>query len=261
MHWLLNCNWQLGTDKRSLFTSAVSFSASTFDANSCSTFVSAMLLPSIVTRNRLATTRLSSPSLLRLFHFSNPGLPPTIDRLLVAVRRFLLVAGSQEHRPRRDQHLAERRVDDLHGDLRLAHFVLRLGFRERNRRRHALAARLVALPTGHLGERGLQIAEADWLDRLAVGSLAAMAPAAPSIALAKPSRPWPRPPRQPPCLRPPPLCPLPPPIRPLSELRLLPSLRPPRLSRPPSAPRTCRSQSSTPRPAVRTAAKCRMPPP
>ena len=32
-------------------------------ANSCSTLMSSMLLPSIVTRNRLATTRLSSPSL------------------------------------------------------------------------------------------------------------------------------------------------------------------------------------------------------
>ena len=60
------------------YFSDASFAASSFDANSCSTLVSSMLLPSIVTRNRLATTRLSSPSLLRLFHFSKPGLPPRL---------------------------------------------------------------------------------------------------------------------------------------------------------------------------------------
>ena len=87
-------------------------------------------------------------------------------RLLVAVGRFLLVAGLHEHRVRREEELIESRIDDLDLEPRVALRVAHFGLRERERRRHALAGRLCFFPAVEIGKERLQIAEADRIHRL-----------------------------------------------------------------------------------------------
>ena len=127
-----------------------------------------MLLPSIVTRKRLATTRLSSPSLSLVVPLLEAGVAADVDRLLVAVARLLFVSGREEHRPRRDQQLAECRVDDLHVDLRVALRVVALRPARTERAWSCARRSAVALPARHLGQHGLELLEAHGLDRLAV---------------------------------------------------------------------------------------------
>src|SRR4051812_6599149 len=59
--------------RRPPYLRAASLFMSILPATSCRTFVSAMPSPSIVTTKRLAASEFSSPCLLSLLHFSQPG--------------------------------------------------------------------------------------------------------------------------------------------------------------------------------------------
>ena len=134
--------------------------------------MSSMSWPSIVTRKRLPTTTSSSPFFCALVPLLERRVAADGRRLLVAVARLAAVAGRQQHRPRRDQHLREAGVDDLHVDARVALLVCRLDLRERQRRRHALALGSSISQPETSGSVRLQRLERDRLDRLAVGGRA-----------------------------------------------------------------------------------------